>query len=129
MLWKPSETAALSNYEVFQALRDAGMPEGARSRALSPAERRVQKAAAVTPWQTSTRNPPFPSVTGVLSFLPADGPTFGDTVLKSEHLAAVNFTGSTKCVHWLAWLGREQRRRRASPLTSASSPFCTCQDL
>jgi acyl-CoA reductase-like NAD-dependent aldehyde dehydrogenase len=36
--------------------------------------------------------------TGVISFLPADGPTFGNTVMKSEHLAAINFTGSTKCV-------------------------------
>lgn len=47
--------------------------------------------------------PPAPGfdanpTTGVISFLPADGPTFGDTVMKSEHLAAINFTGSTKCV-------------------------------
>ena len=31
---------------------------------------------------------------GVINFLPADGPTFGDTVVKSNDLAAINFTGS-----------------------------------
>lgn len=28
MLWKPSETACLSNYTVFKALREAGVPDG-----------------------------------------------------------------------------------------------------
>lgn len=31
---------------------------------------------------------------GVIQFLPSDGPTFGDTVTSSEHLAGINFTGS-----------------------------------
>uniref|UniRef100_A0A914HXM0 Multifunctional fusion protein n=1 Tax=Globodera rostochiensis TaxID=31243 RepID=A0A914HXM0_GLORO len=31
---------------------------------------------------------------GVISFLPADGPTFGDAVTDSKHLAGINFTGS-----------------------------------
>lgn len=30
----------------------------------------------------------------VIQFLPADGPTFGDAVTASEHLAGLNFTGS-----------------------------------
>ncbi|XP_068450375.1 delta-1-pyrroline-5-carboxylate dehydrogenase, mitochondrial [Clinocottus analis] len=30
----------------------------------------------------------------IIQFLPADGPVFGDAVTASEHLAAVNFTGS-----------------------------------
>ncbi|KAF3855546.1 hypothetical protein F7725_016269 [Dissostichus mawsoni] len=30
----------------------------------------------------------------IVQFLPADGPVFGDAVTASEHLAAVNFTGS-----------------------------------
>lgn len=30
----------------------------------------------------------------IIQFLPADGPVFGDTVTSSEHLAAINFTGS-----------------------------------
>uniref|UniRef100_A0A672GPF1 Multifunctional fusion protein n=1 Tax=Salarias fasciatus TaxID=181472 RepID=A0A672GPF1_SALFA len=30
----------------------------------------------------------------IIQFLPADGPAFGDTVTSSEHLAAINFTGS-----------------------------------
>lgn len=31
---------------------------------------------------------------GVVNFVPADGPVFGDTITASEHLAAINFTGS-----------------------------------
>lgn len=30
----------------------------------------------------------------IIQFLPADGPVFGDAVTSSEHLAAINFTGS-----------------------------------
>ena len=33
---------------------------------------------------------------GVVNFVPADGPVFGDTITKSPLLAAVNFTGSAK---------------------------------
>lgn len=33
---------------------------------------------------------------GVIQFLPADGPTFGDTVLDSPDFAGLHFTGSTK---------------------------------
>ena len=33
---------------------------------------------------------------GVVNFVPADGPLFGDTVTQSRHLAAVNFTGSAR---------------------------------
>ncbi|XP_065842535.1 delta-1-pyrroline-5-carboxylate dehydrogenase, mitochondrial-like [Oscarella lobularis] len=33
---------------------------------------------------------------GVINFLPADGPTFGDTVTSSPDLAAIVFTGSAK---------------------------------
>lgn len=58
MLWKPSDTAMLSNYLVYQILEECGLPPG------------------------------------VIQFLPADGPTFGDTVTSSEHLAGINFTGS-----------------------------------
>lgn len=31
---------------------------------------------------------------GVIQFVPSDGPTFGDTITDSEHLAGINFTGS-----------------------------------
>lgn len=31
---------------------------------------------------------------GVINFIPADGPVFGDTVTKDENLAGINFTGS-----------------------------------
>ncbi|XP_025909357.1 delta-1-pyrroline-5-carboxylate dehydrogenase, mitochondrial [Nothoprocta perdicaria] len=31
---------------------------------------------------------------GVIQFVPADGPVFGDTVTASEHLCGINFTGS-----------------------------------
>ena len=58
VLWKPSDTAVLSNYVVFQIMKEVGIPPG------------------------------------VLSFLPSDGPDFGNTITDSEHLAAINFTGS-----------------------------------
>lgn len=31
---------------------------------------------------------------GVVNFIPADGPVFGDTITASPHLAGINFTGS-----------------------------------
>ena len=33
---------------------------------------------------------------GVINFVPADGPVFGETVTNSPHLAGINFTGSVK---------------------------------
>eukprot|EP00117_Sycon_ciliatum_P036962 scpid39979/ scgid27738/ Delta-1-pyrroline-5-carboxylate dehydrogenase, mitochondrial; Aldehyde dehydrogenase family 4 member A1 len=60
VLWKPSDNAVLSNYIVFNILREAGLPDG------------------------------------VINFVPADGPLFGDTVTDSPDLAAINFTGSSK---------------------------------
>ncbi|KAG5891105.1 hypothetical protein JTB14_028493 [Gonioctena quinquepunctata] len=58
VLWKPSDTALLSNWVIFQICREAGVPPG------------------------------------VVNFLPADGPVFGDTITASPHLAGINFTGS-----------------------------------
>lgn len=58
VLWKPSDTAVLSNYIVFKLLEEAGFPPG------------------------------------VINFIPADGPTFGDSTVTSPHLAGINFTGS-----------------------------------
>ncbi|XP_017777625.1 PREDICTED: delta-1-pyrroline-5-carboxylate dehydrogenase, mitochondrial [Nicrophorus vespilloides] len=58
VLWKPSDTALLSNWIIFQICREAGLPPG------------------------------------VVNFVPADGPVFGDTITASKHLAGINFTGS-----------------------------------
>lgn len=58
VLWKPSDTAILSNWVIYKIMREAGVPEG------------------------------------VVNFVPADGPVFGDTITKSPHLAGINFTGS-----------------------------------
>lgn len=58
VLWKPSDTALLSNWVIYKIMREAGVPEG------------------------------------VVNFVPADGPVFGDTITKSPHLAGINFTGS-----------------------------------
>nr|XP_039267178.1 delta-1-pyrroline-5-carboxylate dehydrogenase, mitochondrial-like [Styela clava] len=58
VLWKPSDTAMLSNWTVYKILEECGLPPG------------------------------------VIQFLPADGPIFGDTITASEHLAGMNFTGS-----------------------------------
>ncbi|GIY84824.1 hypothetical protein CDAR_282181 [Caerostris darwini] len=60
ILWKPSDTAMLSNYIIFKLLKEAGFPPG------------------------------------VINFIPADGPVFGDVITKSEDLAGINFTGSLK---------------------------------
>ena len=49
-LWKPSDTAVLSNYIVYELLEEAGIPAG------------------------------------VLSYLPSDGPTFGNAITASKHL-------------------------------------------
>lgn len=38
---------------------------------------------------------------GVINFVPADGPVFGDTVTASKDLAGINFTGSAKTFHHL----------------------------
>lgn len=61
-LWKPSDTAMISNYLVYNIYREAGLPPG------------------------------------VINFMPADGPVFGDTVTSSPDLAGINFTGSVKYV-------------------------------
>ncbi|CAG9862145.1 unnamed protein product [Phyllotreta striolata] len=58
VLWKPSDTALLSNWTIFNICREAGVPPG------------------------------------VVNFVPADGPVFGDTITASPHLAGINFTGS-----------------------------------
>jgi 1-pyrroline-5-carboxylate dehydrogenase len=58
VLWKPSDTAVLSNYTIYKIMREVGVPAG------------------------------------VVNFVPADGPVFGDTITQSPHLAALNFTGS-----------------------------------
>ncbi|XP_014253034.1 delta-1-pyrroline-5-carboxylate dehydrogenase, mitochondrial [Cimex lectularius] len=57
-LWKPSDTALLSNYLIYQVMTEAGVPPG------------------------------------VVNFVPADGPVFGDAITSSPTLAGINFTGS-----------------------------------
>jgi NAD-dependent aldehyde dehydrogenases len=58
VLWKPSDTALLSNYTIYKIMIEAGVPPG------------------------------------VVNFVPADGPVFGDTITASPYLAGINFTGS-----------------------------------
>ena len=58
VLWKPSDAAVLSNWVIYEIMREAGLPEG------------------------------------VVNFVPADGPVFGDTITSSKYLAGINFTGS-----------------------------------
>lgn len=57
-LWKPSDTALLSNYVIYKIMTEAGIPPG------------------------------------VVNFVPADGPVFGDAITASPYLAGINFTGS-----------------------------------
>ncbi|CAD5216037.1 unnamed protein product [Bursaphelenchus xylophilus] len=65
VLWKPSDTAVLSNYIIYQIMEEAGVPPG------------------------------------VISFLPSDGPVFGNGITDSPHLAAINFTGSVPTFQYL----------------------------
>ncbi|XP_018561556.1 delta-1-pyrroline-5-carboxylate dehydrogenase, mitochondrial [Anoplophora glabripennis] len=58
VLWKPSDTALLSNWTIFKVCQEAGVPPG------------------------------------VVNFVPADGPVFGNTITASPNLAGINFTGS-----------------------------------
>lgn len=58
VLWKPSDTAVLSNWLVWQACVEAGVPRD------------------------------------LVSFIPSEGPVFGDTITRHPRLAAINFTGS-----------------------------------
>ncbi|XP_050058545.1 delta-1-pyrroline-5-carboxylate dehydrogenase, mitochondrial isoform X1 [Aphis gossypii] len=58
VLWKPSDTALLSNWVIYEIMTEAGVPAG------------------------------------VVNFIPADGPVFGDTITGSPHLSGINFTGS-----------------------------------
>ncbi|KAI3386720.1 hypothetical protein SNEBB_000476 [Seison nebaliae] len=65
VMWKPSDTAVLSNYIVYQLLREAGIPSG------------------------------------VINFVPCNGPIFGKSVTQHRHLSAINFTGSIPTFKWL----------------------------
>lgn len=65
VLWKPSDTALLSNWKIFQICREAGVPSG------------------------------------VVNFIPCDGPMFGNTITKSKYLAGINFTGSVPTFNYL----------------------------
>ncbi|XP_021955467.1 delta-1-pyrroline-5-carboxylate dehydrogenase, mitochondrial isoform X2 [Folsomia candida] len=58
VLLKPSDTAVLSNYVIFQIMKEVGVPSG------------------------------------VVNFVPSDGPVFGDAITASPDLAGINFTGS-----------------------------------
>ncbi|KAK0166463.1 hypothetical protein PV328_004883 [Microctonus aethiopoides] len=58
VLWKPSDTAILSNWTIFKICREAGVPPG------------------------------------VVNFIPAHGPDFGNTITASPYLSGINFTGS-----------------------------------
>jgi len=60
VLWKPSDTAILSNYHFYKILQESGIPDG------------------------------------VIQFVPADGPTFGDVIASNPELAGITFTGSSK---------------------------------
>ncbi|KAG8180753.1 hypothetical protein JTE90_026227 [Oedothorax gibbosus] len=71
VVWKPSDTAMLSNYIVFKILTEAGFPPG------------------------------------VINFVPADGPVFGNVVTTSPYLSGINFTGSLKTFQLLLKLTSE----------------------
>lgn len=58
VLWKPSDTALLSNWVIYEIMTEAGVPAG------------------------------------VVNFVPADGPVFGDAITASPYLSGINFTGS-----------------------------------
>ena len=78
MLWKPSHTASWSSYLVFNIMREAGMPDGS---------------------SLSTACFICSCCQGVLNFIPTrEGAVFGNAITASPHLAAINFTGSTRFI-------------------------------
>ncbi|XP_043212849.1 delta-1-pyrroline-5-carboxylate dehydrogenase, mitochondrial-like [Amphibalanus amphitrite] len=80
VVWKPSDTAILSNYTAYRILREAGIPAG------------------------------------VINFVPADGPVYGDTVTASPELSVVNFTGSVPTFqHLWKQVGNNIARYRGFP--------------
>lgn len=58
VLWKPSDTAILSNWWIYKICKEAGVLDG------------------------------------VVNFVLAHGPDFGDTITSSPSLSGINFTGS-----------------------------------
>ncbi|CAK9302342.1 unnamed protein product [Gordionus sp. m RMFG-2023] len=71
VLWKPSDTAILSNYLTYKIFRECGLPSG------------------------------------VINFLPCDGPVFSSVITKSPSLAGINFTGSVATFRSI-WLSISQ---------------------
>ncbi|XP_051894951.1 LOW QUALITY PROTEIN: delta-1-pyrroline-5-carboxylate dehydrogenase, mitochondrial [Pristis pectinata] len=54
----------------------------------------------------------------VIQFVPADGPLFGETVMNSEHLAGINFTGSKHLGHLWKQVSANLDKNRSFPRLS-----------
>lgn len=77
MLWKPSDTAILSNWVIFEIMTEAGVPpEVVVSTSLQMNYLDAQTCLTLQ------------------NFIPADGPVFGDAITSSPYLSGINFTGS-----------------------------------
>ncbi|XP_058800241.1 delta-1-pyrroline-5-carboxylate dehydrogenase, mitochondrial [Phymastichus coffea] len=80
VLWKPSDTAVLSNWWIYKICKEAGVPDG------------------------------------VVNFIPAHGPDFGDTITNSPYLSGINFTGSVPTFNRLwAQVGKNVNKYKNYP--------------
>lgn len=62
----------------------------------------------------------------IIQFVPADGPTFGDTVTSSEHLCGINFTGSVPTFkHLWRQVAQNLDRFRTFPRLAGARPTWT----
>ena len=69
---------------------------------------------------------PLPT-SGVINFTPADGPTFGDTITSSPHLAGVSFTGSVRTFTHL-WKQVAQNIHLFKTYPKMVGGACVCED-
>lgn len=77
VLWKPSDTAILSNWAIYEIMREAGVPEG-----------------VVVIIHLFTFVVLYLILRDIQNFIPADGPVFGNAITSSPFLSGINFTGS-----------------------------------
>ena len=67
------------------------------------------------------------SSSGVINFVPADGPTFGDIVTSSKHLAGINFTGSVRTfTHLTKQVGENISAYNTYPKIVGGMLVCMC---
>lgn len=79
VLWKPSDTAVLSNWVIFEVMKEASNG--------------LLESVVVSSFLSMTLQKLDTNICSQ-NFIPADGPVFGDAITASPYLSGINFTGS-----------------------------------